>query len=400
MTKKQLHMPRLGETMEEGRIVSWRKGEGENFARGDVLLDVETDKTVAEVPALTDGKLLRHLAHEGDMIAVDSPIADVDLPPGADLAAPGQKPAMSQPHIRRGVARPLAPVREGVVAASPRARRLAAHTGIDLRALQGSGRRGRIQGSDVLRAGANASRAAGSAVHFYFLHGFAGEANLWLPIARNLNRQGVDSTLGELPGHGQTLPGPTEPEAIAVQLAHALRALGRKVHLVGHSLGAVIAVMAAEKLPGLVSGLTLVSPLGLGRDIDQMFIDGMQTVNSLPDLESLLARTTRAPLVYGPSTLKTMLAQLQNPAARAYRQQLARHLAQGGEQQVSIRASLRALDLPISLITGRSDRIVSYDDMADLPHRIALYSFHCGHMPMLEFADDVAAILKTRVTPG
>ncbi len=50
-------MPRLGETMEEGRIVRWLKAMGDSFERGEAVLEIETDKTVAEFPALVSGKL-------------------------------------------------------------------------------------------------------------------------------------------------------------------------------------------------------------------------------------------------------------------------------------------------------------------------------------------------------
>ena len=74
-----LPLPRLGETMEEGRIVSWLKRPGDRFKRGEILLEVETDKTVVEVPALQDGVMVRHLAAEADMIPVDAPIARIEV---------------------------------------------------------------------------------------------------------------------------------------------------------------------------------------------------------------------------------------------------------------------------------------------------------------------------------
>src|SRR5688572_29154418 len=55
MAEIDLPLPRLGETMEEGRIVAWLKQPGDRFKRGEILLEVETDKTVVEVPALQDG---------------------------------------------------------------------------------------------------------------------------------------------------------------------------------------------------------------------------------------------------------------------------------------------------------------------------------------------------------
>ena len=59
MAEIDLPLPRLGETMEEGRIVTWLKQPGDRFRRGEILLEVETDKTVVEVPALQDGVMVR-----------------------------------------------------------------------------------------------------------------------------------------------------------------------------------------------------------------------------------------------------------------------------------------------------------------------------------------------------
>ena len=79
MSVVDLPLPRLGETMEEGRIVTWLKQPGDAFKRGEILLEVETDKTVVEVPALQDGVMLEHLAFETDMIPIDAPIARIEV---------------------------------------------------------------------------------------------------------------------------------------------------------------------------------------------------------------------------------------------------------------------------------------------------------------------------------
>ena len=75
MPEKELRLPRMGETMDEGTIVVWLKQPGEQFRRGDILLELESDKINVEVPALEDGEMVRHLASPGDKVAVDHPIA-------------------------------------------------------------------------------------------------------------------------------------------------------------------------------------------------------------------------------------------------------------------------------------------------------------------------------------
>ena len=64
--------------MQEGTVLVWNKKEGEDFLRGDILLELETDKMVVEVPALEDGNLLKILAVEGSKISIGAPIAKVE----------------------------------------------------------------------------------------------------------------------------------------------------------------------------------------------------------------------------------------------------------------------------------------------------------------------------------
>ena len=66
-------MEALSPTMEEGRLVEWKKAEGDAVATGDVLAEVETDKAVMELVARADGVMLKHVVAEGDTV----PVAEV-----------------------------------------------------------------------------------------------------------------------------------------------------------------------------------------------------------------------------------------------------------------------------------------------------------------------------------
>lgn len=67
-------LPRLGETMEEGAVAKWLKQPGETFKRGEIIAEIESDKTLVELPALRDGVLEEILAPEGATIAVGAPL--------------------------------------------------------------------------------------------------------------------------------------------------------------------------------------------------------------------------------------------------------------------------------------------------------------------------------------
>lgn len=72
---KELLMPKLGLTMEEGTIVEWYIGEGDSFKSGDLIYAVETEKLTNDVEANDDGEILEILVHEGETVAVKTPVA-------------------------------------------------------------------------------------------------------------------------------------------------------------------------------------------------------------------------------------------------------------------------------------------------------------------------------------
>ena len=74
---EELVMPRLSDTMEEGTIGRWLVHEGDAFAAGDVLAEIETDKATMEFQAYDAGTVLRILVGDGETVALGAPIAIV-----------------------------------------------------------------------------------------------------------------------------------------------------------------------------------------------------------------------------------------------------------------------------------------------------------------------------------
>src|ERR687889_978440 len=83
-------MEALSPTMEEGRLVEWKKQEGEQVAVGDVLAEVETDKAVMELVARAGGTLLKHIVEAGSTVPVSEPVAVIGEP-GEDAGVDGGK---------------------------------------------------------------------------------------------------------------------------------------------------------------------------------------------------------------------------------------------------------------------------------------------------------------------
>jgi pyruvate/2-oxoglutarate dehydrogenase complex dihydrolipoamide acyltransferase (E2) component len=72
--KSTIKMPRVGDTVDEVYLVTWKKNVGDAVAKGESLMEVETDKATVEVPSPIDGKILELLFSEGDEIKTGDPI--------------------------------------------------------------------------------------------------------------------------------------------------------------------------------------------------------------------------------------------------------------------------------------------------------------------------------------
>ena len=217
-------MPALGMAQETGKVLRWLKAEGDEVAKGEPLMEVETDKVTVEIEAPTDGLLAGLRAAEGAEVPVGQAVA-VILAPGEALpenGASAAKEPKAAPVAQAVAAAPVeAPAREARRRlASPKARRLAAEQGIDLDALgEGSGPGGALVAADVAAtAQAVAPAPAGgeqplsriwsvmaertaqswtSAPHFYLLREVdAGRLGSWRSVARD--RAGRDVSVTDL----------------------------------------------------------------------------------------------------------------------------------------------------------------------------------------------------------
>jgi pyruvate dehydrogenase E2 component (dihydrolipoamide acetyltransferase) len=172
----ELVMPRLSDTMEEGTILRWLKADGDEVARGEELVEIETDKATMTYESDQAG-VLEIVAGVGATLPVGELIARVgairakddegpasggpagERPDSATPAANGA-PVAAAPSQAAPEAQSPEPAGERIKA-SPLARRIAGESGVDLRALTGSGPGGRIVKADVLASPTPAAAAAG-----------------------------------------------------------------------------------------------------------------------------------------------------------------------------------------------------------------------------------------------
>ncbi|MDP6360253.1 MAG: dihydrolipoamide acetyltransferase family protein [Planctomycetota bacterium] len=154
-------MPKLGQTVEEALIECWHKKEGDTIEKGDVLLEITTDKATLEVESFYSGTIRKALYQEGETVPVNSIIAfigelDETIPevappvkkesPSKSAPPPAEKPAPAPAPPKPAVSLP----RDGRIFISPRARKRSEELEVPYRCLSGSGPGGRIIEQDVI----------------------------------------------------------------------------------------------------------------------------------------------------------------------------------------------------------------------------------------------------------
>ena len=154
-------MPALEMAQETGKLVSWLKKEGDLVAKGELLLEVETDKAVMEIEAPGDGVLAGISVQPGTEIPVGTTIAWIvqpgEAPPTDAAQATGGRRVTVDALPKIPMAASARPAATDKLRISPKARRLAKEQGVDLTKVQGSGPDGEILAADVMAAAAGSS---------------------------------------------------------------------------------------------------------------------------------------------------------------------------------------------------------------------------------------------------
>ena len=148
----EVKVPQLSESVSEATLLTWHKKAGEYVQRDENLIDIETDKVVLELPAPESGVLKTIVKADGGTVTSNEVIATIDTEAKAGAAAPAPQPkpaAAEKPaSAPRGAPAPaVASASEPI--AMPAARKLATEKGVELTAIAGTGRGGRITKEDV-----------------------------------------------------------------------------------------------------------------------------------------------------------------------------------------------------------------------------------------------------------
>lgn len=145
----EILVPELSESVSEATLLEWKKQPGEAVGQDEILIDVETDKVVLEVPAPSAGVLIEIVKADGSTVTSGEVLARIDTEATASAAAPAaaeQAPAAAP-----------AAAQASVTAASPAASKILAEKGVEVGSVQGSGRDGRVTKADAVAAQAGAA---------------------------------------------------------------------------------------------------------------------------------------------------------------------------------------------------------------------------------------------------
>lgn len=360
---KPILMPKWGLAMTEGTLVAWHLPEGARVEAGADLCDIETTKITNVFEAPASGILARQLIAPGSIVTVGALIGVltegvVDRQAIDDFIAGFRRPSGGGGEagdVQAGLAR--------------------------LRLTDGSEVAYRVEGQ------------GGEVV--LMVHGFGGDNTNWTYLQPKIAGRRRTAAL-DLPGHGQStkLLG-ADPLARLVEavtaLAHEL-APG-KIHLVGHSLGGAIAILAAPKIAGLAS-LSLIAPCGLGSEISMGFIQGLVTAERRKDLEPVLAQLFADPKLVSRQMVNNILKYKRAEGATRALTALAAAAFPNGRQVAGLRPSLTRIAVPVQILWGSDDRILPVTQSEGLPERFAVRRISgAGHMPQVEKAAEVAELM-------
>lgn len=168
MSITEVVVPQLSESVSEATLLTWKKQPGQAVQADEILIEVETDKVVLEVPAPASGVLTEIVKADGSTVASGELLAKIDTAATAAAepasAAPAAAPAETAPAApaKAAAAAPAASGSSGV--ASPAANKILSEKGLSADSVAGTGRDGRVTKADAMAASASAPKSAAPAM--------------------------------------------------------------------------------------------------------------------------------------------------------------------------------------------------------------------------------------------
>ena len=360
-------MPKWGLAMTEGLVASWSVEEGATISAGDEICEIETTKLANMFESPVSGLIRRCVATEGEdlpvgaLIAVvaDSEVSDADI----DAFVTKFQEDFVPEETEEGGPEPESVTVDGM--------RL-------MYLKQGEG-----DGTPIL-----------------LLHGFGADMNGWLFNHGDLSETAPTYAL-DLPGHGKSSKqvGDGSISWLAGVVEKFISEMSMtSVHLVGHSMGAGVALQVAASASRTVKSLTLISSACLGEEVNIEFLEGYISAKRQKHLKPVLQQ-----LVYDKSLISTDMMEEVFKFKRMDGvvdglNALIQANFSAGKQQSSLRDALSGLNIPVTVIWGKEDMILPVSHTEGLPDSVTLEIIdESGHVPQMENAARVNDIIRATV---
>ncbi|KWR91893.1 acetoin dehydrogenase dihydrolipoyllysine-residue acetyltransferase subunit [Cupriavidus sp. IDO] len=356
-------MPKWGLSMKEGTVNEWLVDDGAEISVGMPILDVETDKIANAVEAPDAGTLRRKVAQAGDVLPVKALLG---------VLAPAE---VSDAEIDAYVSAYETPADDdGEEEAAP------AYQFID------------VDGIRVRYA-----RKGDGPQTVLFIHGFGGDLDNWLfnldPLADAYTVVALD-----LPAHGQT-----SPRLAGTTLAEMAGFVGRfmdeagiaSAHVVGHSMGGGIAAQLAVDAPQRVLSVALVSPAGLGEEVNSDYTGGFVSAQSRRELKPVIELLFANADLVSRQLLDDLLRYKRLDGVPEALAALGGSLFANGRQREQPGLRLADSGKRTLVVWGARDQIIPSSHAAHAPAGATVKIFDdAGHMSQMEKAGDFNALLR------
>ena len=344
-------MPKWGLSMKEGTLAAWHVDEGTEITPGDEIMDVETDKIANVVEAADGGLLRRRVGQAGEVYPVRA-LLGVMAPesvPDADIDA--------------FVDAFEVPIVEEEEETGPSY----AFTELPV---------GRIRYAE----------RPGEGTPIVLIHGFGGDLDNWLFNIDALAEKAPVYAL-DLPGHGQSVKAVDNP-GVDVMVSTVLDFLDdrdiARAHLVGHSMGGLVAGKTAVYDASRVASLTLICSAGLGEEINADYVDGFVSAVGRKDLKPALFNLFADRGLVSRSMVDDLLKYKRLDGVQDFLEKLSKSLFPGGKQAEQIAETLAGLDCRKQIVWGDKDAVIPSAHADAVGGALVTVVSDAGHMVQME----------------